>query len=312
MSHPGQFGKDVPVERLRLPRAHRRVLVAVAFERVGQVVLVVRAVRGVRVDEQVRQPPVEQRQFGPRFRRVGLHPVPVQVVVLRGHAPAHFRRSVLVDPVERPEPRVPVHAHDRHDQQDGMIEQPGGLRLAVDHEVPDQREAGVLALAFAGMDAAVHEHDFLAGGPCGLRGERLVERHHKRHDVPPFRADADGFGVNERTRLRQPPCVGDGFRVGVGFAVIGPLRLGAPVLGGRGVGDRHAAHINTPHHQQKQDSSSHGRNLAALVHLPTFHLPPSAFRLPPSTFHLLPSAFRLLPLTPLFLPLVSVSSVPLW
>src|SRR3546814_3017427 len=87
------------------------------------------AVGHVQVDVEDRVPGVDQRQHRLHFRRVGLQVVAVEVVVLRGGAPAHFLGAALVGAVPAPEALVAVDVEHRHEQQHLAVERAGrGLR----------------------------------------------------------------------------------------------------------------------------------------------------------------------------------------
>ena len=204
------------------------MLVAELFPGVRQVVLIIRAVGRVHVHEHVGAPTVKEVQFGARLGGVGLEPIAVEVVILRGGAPAHLGGAVLVGAVVGAEAFVAIDAVDRHEKQDGVVEQAVGFVLPTDEQIADERETRVLALAFARVDAGVDEQDFLARGAGLFGGERLVERDDQRHDVAAFRAASDGFDVDKRRCRGKSAAEVHGLGITVGLAVIGGLGFRAP------------------------------------------------------------------------------------
>jgi len=134
--------------------------------------LVVGAIGRVHVDEQVRQPGVEQLEPVAYFRCIGLHVVAVEIQILRGGAKAHDLRPVLIDAVVGRGVLVAVDVEDRQIKQDRVVEQARefsanartpapGIRI-VKHEIAQQHQARILAFDFAGVDAGLHEQDLFA------------------------------------------------------------------------------------------------------------------------------------------------------
>ena len=151
-----------PDQHIVLPLAQARVLGRVVVHRPGQVVLVVGAVGGVAVDQEIRIPLVDQGQQCTHLRRVGLDVVAIQVQALAGGAPTHLDRPVLVDAIEHRATLVAIEIEDRHEHQRDVIE-PAQDALVLRGDFRQQDQARVLALDFAGVDAGLHEHDFAAG-----------------------------------------------------------------------------------------------------------------------------------------------------
>ena len=161
------------------------------------------AVGSVQVGHQDRVPPAQQALHRPHLRRVELHVVAVEVVVLRGRAPPHLLRAALVGPVPGAEALVAVRVEHRHEQQHDLVQRALGRR-SVEH-LAQGEEAGVLALDLAGMDAALHQDHRQVACLCGRRVECAAARGHKDQLRPPFRRGAESLAVH-RVRI----CGGKG------------------------------------------------------------------------------------------------------
>ena len=120
------------------------------------VVFELRAVGGVQVHGHQRVPALHQLQHRLHLGRVGLQVVAVEVVVLRGGAPAHFLRAALVGTVPGAEPLVAVHVEDRYEHPDQLVQCTVG-RPALQY-LAQREEAGILSVDLTGVDAALDQH----------------------------------------------------------------------------------------------------------------------------------------------------------
>ena len=120
------------------------------------VVFELRAVGGVQVHGHQRVPALHQLQHRLHLGRVGLQVVAVEVVVLRGGAPAHFLRPALVGTVPGAEPLVAVHVEDGHEHPDQLVQCTVG-RPALQY-LAQREEAGILSVDLTGVDAALDQH----------------------------------------------------------------------------------------------------------------------------------------------------------
>ena len=114
------------------------------------------AVGDMQVDFDQRVPFVDQAQHRLHFRRVGFHVVAVEVVALGGGAPAHFLRSALVGAIPGAEALVAVHAEHRHEHPDLLVQH--AFRGLAFEDFAQGEEARILAVDFAGVDAALDQH----------------------------------------------------------------------------------------------------------------------------------------------------------
>ena len=163
------------------------------------VVLELRAVGDVQVDDGQRVPFVHQPQHRLHLGRVGLRVVAVQVVVLRRGAPAHLLRAALVRPVPRAEPLVPVDVEHGHEQQHLLAER--ARQHAPFEQLAQDEEAGILAVDLARMDAALHQQHRQVFLACRARIERAAGRGDEREHRPPFRRAAE-LDAAHRLRMR--------------------------------------------------------------------------------------------------------------
>ncbi len=193
----------------------------------GDVVLEIAAVGDVVVDVEVGIPGVEESEPGAHLRRVGLDVVAVQVHALGVGAEAGGFGAVLAGPVVGAEIFVAIDVEDRDDDEDHVI-QPGGVFLA-DHHVADQHERGVLAFDLSGVNAALDEHDDLAGLSGGLGRERAVLGHDEGDHGAALGRGADGLHFDEARGSLQAVRDLDGFGVGRGLVPIGFLAGGQEV-----------------------------------------------------------------------------------
>ena len=123
----------------------------------GNIVLELRSVGDVQIHGQQRIPLIHEGEHRLHFRRVGLHVIAVQVVVLRGGAPAHFHGAALVGTVPCAEAFMAIHVEHRHEHPDQFVQGPF-CSLAFQYFTQCQ-EACILAIDFTGMDAALDQHD---------------------------------------------------------------------------------------------------------------------------------------------------------
>ena len=223
-----------------LPCAQRRVELVRVFGVPGEVVLVVGAVGGVHVDQEVRQPVLPQLQPCAHLRRIGFHVVAVEVEVLRLAAEAHAVRAVLVDAVVRRGILVAVHAEHRDVDQHHMVEQVRDL--AGDRDIAQQHQPGVLALDLAGVDAGLQQHHGFVRGARGGRIEGAIATGDRHRHRPAFGRAAESVEMDHARRgPLQPLQISQ--RVGVAGrgAEMGGFGRGDPVgrarasrMGGRG------------------------------------------------------------------------------
>ena len=185
-----------------LPGAHGGVEFVRVLGVPGEVVLVIGAVGGVHVDQEIGQPRLPQLQPRAHLRRVGLDVVAVEVEVLRLAAETHRRGAVLVDAMVGAGILVAVHAEHRDVHQHQVIEQ---VRVfAGDRDIAQQHQPRILALDLARVNARLHQHHRLVRRACGRRVERAVTAgDHHRHR-PAFGRAAERFQMDHaRRRLLQ-------------------------------------------------------------------------------------------------------------
>ena len=156
----------------------------------ADVVLELRAIGRVEIDEQHRIAGREHAEHRAGLRRVGLHEVAVEVLAGRVGAEAHLLWAALVGPVVRRESLVTVRVHDRHEHDRDAIER-SRRELAVE-EIAEHREAGVLALDLTCVDAALDvDH---------RQVRRAVDRHGDDRAVLDRAADLDAADTGVRSR----------------------------------------------------------------------------------------------------------------
>ncbi len=126
----------------------------------------------VEIQENQRIPRSQQRQQGAHLGRVGLHPVPVEVEVAGGGAPAGLPGAVLVGAMVWPGVLVPVHVEDRDEDEGGVPEEAGERRSL--QQLTKEEKAGVLAVDLPRVNAGQSEDHRPSARPCPLRGERAV------------------------------------------------------------------------------------------------------------------------------------------
>src|SRR4030095_6400481 len=95
------------------------------FMLIGDVVLVVGAIRDVAINEQIRFPKIPQGQPGARLGRRGFHVIAIEILVSAGRAPAHFVGAVLVDTVVRADSFMTVGVVDGDKEYYQVFEQTG-------------------------------------------------------------------------------------------------------------------------------------------------------------------------------------------
>jgi hypothetical protein len=157
------------VEDAGLQRPGRRLEV-IAAPGLGRdhhrdVVLELRAVGGVQVDEQRRLPPRPQRQERAHLGRVGLDEIAVQVEAGGGGAEPHLLGAALVGPMVGAEPLVAVDVEGRDEHDADPRQGPGRHRAG--QQIAGEREPGVLAVDLAGVDPGQREQDRRVGGQVG-------------------------------------------------------------------------------------------------------------------------------------------------
>ena len=152
-------------------------------------------------------PSIDQRQHRLHFWGVGLHIIAVEVVALGGHAKAHFCRPALVGAVPRFEVFVAINIEHRHKQQHQLV-QHTFANLAL-QQITQQPEAGIFAVDFTGMNAALRQHHRHALGACIFGGECATGGHRQRFHRPALRADAK-VKTAHRFRERQLEGIAQG------------------------------------------------------------------------------------------------------
>jgi hypothetical protein len=201
-------------------------------EAVGDVVSVVGAVGGVGIHQQVRPPAREHlRQQGAHLDGLGLEVVAVEVQPGGRGTPAHLLGAVLVDAIVRAAALVGVGGEKRRDEQHDPVEQ--RLARAQRRGVAQQGEHGVLALALARVDAALHEHDRLAEAPRRLGREGPVLGDDHQRQVAPLGRGAVARDLDPARGPLEPAQVAHGLVVG-GRAPVARGLGGREPLGRRG------------------------------------------------------------------------------
>ena len=185
------------------PRAGRCRDVVMVGDVVGEIVLVVRAVRHVIVEHEVRLPRGKQPQPRLHLRRVGFGVVAVQIQVLGGIAQARDLRAVLHGPVVGAAMLVAVDVEYRQHDKDGIVKPVALVRLVCHGHVANQHESCVLALNFAGVYAGLDQDDGFAGFVCGLRRKGPVAAHDQGVGGAVLRGLAHRYYMDEGAALFQ-------------------------------------------------------------------------------------------------------------
>ena len=159
------------------------------------VVLHVGAVGDVIINQKIGIPGVEDVQPGAHLRRVCLDVIAVQVETLGRVAQAGIAGTILLRAMVRAEIFVTVDVENGDDHEDGLI-QPGGQFLSDGH-IANQHEDGVLALDFAGVNAALDHDDGLVGFGRGFGREGAILGNHQRDHGAPFGCGADVEHLDE-------------------------------------------------------------------------------------------------------------------
>jgi hypothetical protein len=231
---PGDVGDDVVAQRqaglaqLRIARVDR-------LDLDRGVVLELGAIGHVQVDVGQRIPRVHQRQHGLHFRRVGLDVVAIEVEVLCRGAPSHFDRAALVGAVVGREALMAVDVEDGDEDQHLLVERAFG-GAAFEH-LAQRKEAGILAVDLAGVDAALDQHHRQAALPGRLRRQRTGTVDHQRLHRPAFRggAEVDAPDLLRISALERRAQLDD-FVVAAGVQEARTFGHGGEV--GRGMGQR--------------------------------------------------------------------------
>ncbi len=206
-------------------RLHRRGTLEQRRDQQRDVGLEVRAVGDVEIEEDEGVPGLEHRQQRPHLGRVRLHPVAVQVQVLRVGAPPLLAGPVLVGAVVGRGVLVPVDVEDG-DEDEGELSEHAGQRGALE-QLAEQLEPGVLAVDLSGVDAGEREHHRPATTPGLLRGERAVVARGQDPEGPSLSTLAEALRAD-------PPA--EPADEGAGEGVDLPRRAGLGVAGPLGVG----------------------------------------------------------------------------
>ena len=218
---PGHMGKEsFPEKVVDLGRR-----VGMERGRVGDVVGVPRPVRRMQIDGYVRIVFAEQPRHRPRFGRVELHVVAVQVIALSVRPLTHpSDRPVLTAAVREAHPFVAVSVVDGRDQQDHRLPP---FTVAAGQEVAEQHLERLLPAHLAAVDVALQVDDGLAGRPNGLRTRVSDIAHHGQGKRPSLvrvavrrvvdrriarrRAleEVHNLGVRTRLPVRRPLSAGE-------------------------------------------------------------------------------------------------------
>lgn len=177
----------------------------------------------VRIDDRI--PGVDQPQQGACLRRVGLHIVAVQIVVLGRGADAALHRSALIGPVPAAETFVTVRIIDR-DEQDHLFLQRARGDFTL-QQLAQGQIARVLAIDLAGVNAALDQNDRQTAFTRRLWRQGAAARNRQRMEGSSFRRRAEGEGPHGVRIGRSKGGVQRrdlGITAGMGEA--GPLRLG--------------------------------------------------------------------------------------
>jgi hypothetical protein len=127
---------------------------------------------------------------------------------------------------------VSVGVEDRHDQQVDLIEQV--FAGAGDQDVARQLEAGVLARAFARVNAAFQQYQQLAAGAVGLWRKGAVARENQQRECTSLTAVAEARVVGIRRRVGEPLAERDNLVITIGLLIAAALGFGAPLIRQRG------------------------------------------------------------------------------
>ena len=138
----------------------------------GQEPVVVGAVCHMVVDVNVGLPPVDEGCQSDSLHGVQLEVVAVEVETGDCCPEAHSTDgSMLIGPVGRGDVFVAVGVVDRREEDDACIEQVG---VSAEHDVTENHHRRGLAVDLSRMNAALDQHDGLAGGMRGFWGEQPV------------------------------------------------------------------------------------------------------------------------------------------
>ena len=195
----------------------------------GNVVAEFGAIRDMQIQCGQRIPGIDQRQHRLHFRGVGFHIITVEVVALGGHPEPHFRRPALVGAVPCFEVFVAIDIEYRHEQQHLLVQQTlANLAL---QQIAQQPEAGVLAVDFTGMDAALRQHHRHALGTGIVSRQCATGGHRQRLHWPALRA---GAKVKTAHRLRE--CLLEGSTQGNDLIIATGLLVAAAFGHGAKIG----------------------------------------------------------------------------
>jgi hypothetical protein len=185
----------------------------------GHVEAMHRAVGGVVVDREIRCPRLthaglQQAHLGRGLAQV----VAVEVDAVALGAGADDRAELAVElreiePAVRGIERVvAVGVEQRRDQERHVLEQ-RAVGVAVE-EIAHQREARLLALDLAGVDAVDDEHHRQPGGPGLGRRAHAARRDHQERQLAPLRAVAEAGDVQPRIAAGRE-ALDEGHHIGV-------------------------------------------------------------------------------------------------
>ena len=228
LDHRFLHARDVHIPR---PFGYGGSHVAENIDDIGHHVLVVRAIRGVRVDEEIGKPLIEKPEPCPHLFGVRLEVVPVEVETIRRRPPPHLHGAVLVDPVVGTKPLVTIDVQDRDEKNRHVVEKLGELLRQGD--IPKEHQAGVFAFDLTGVDPRLYQHHhiaFLARALGFRRCEDTVFARDEQREIPPLGALSEGRVPDPRRRLVEPSAVLDRFAVPGCRLLSGFLVIGVPAV----------------------------------------------------------------------------------
>ena len=205
------------IESIAHPGQHRRSHMLVMLVDVRDVVLEIRAVRDVTINQQIGTPLCPQLQPCASFGRIGFHVIPVEIEIGRGGAPAHLSGAVLVDAIERAESLVSVRVVNWNEEDDDPVEQ--SRSSFSNRDVTQQGESGIFAVGFSGVDASLNHNYRLACFSCCLRCKGFAARRDEKRKRAPFPALTETLEAKQGRSSGQFPRIGNGFLIARRLAV---------------------------------------------------------------------------------------------
>ncbi len=187
----------------------------------------------MQVDGHVRIVFAQQPRHRPRFGRVELHVIAVQVVALSVRPLTHpSDRPVLTATIGEGHPFIAVRVVDGRDQQYHRLPP---FAVAAGQEVAEQHLERLLPAHLAAVDVALQVDDRLAGSSDGRRTRICDVAHYGQWKRPSLVRVAVGGVVDRRRAGRRALQEVHDIGVGAGFVVVGALGAGEEgVVQGRG------------------------------------------------------------------------------